>query len=189
MTLFTSICRRSGLRRVLDYMTAHLEDEIGLSVQRRCSHFEKFRLCRSRSRVASRRNRRCPPSGCSDTLIPGHRHEILRCPLSFNGYFLAENLLIVGFGVLLGTLCAFAINRYLVHRYELARLPWICLPIGAVTLWLPGPCAARSGGAAGSGDAQCVITFYGCRLRVAGASLRGATMVILGAGRSEAPRR
>jgi len=56
-------------------------------------------------------------------------------------YFLAENMLIVGLGVLLGTLCAFAINQYLVHHYELARLPWSYLLIGAVTLWLLGQLA------------------------------------------------
>ncbi|HEY6454017.1 MAG TPA: FtsX-like permease family protein [Steroidobacteraceae bacterium] len=57
------------------------------------------------------------------------------------GYFLAENMLIIGFGVLLGMLAAFAINLYLVRHYELGRLPWIYLPVGAVTLWLMGQLA------------------------------------------------
>jgi putative ABC transport system permease protein len=56
-------------------------------------------------------------------------------------YFLAENMLIVGVGVLLGMLCAFAINLYLVRHYELARLPWVYLPVGAVTLSLLGQLA------------------------------------------------
>jgi putative ABC transport system permease protein len=56
-------------------------------------------------------------------------------------YFLAENMLIVGIGVLLGMLSAFSINLYLVHHYELARLPWIYLPVGAVALWLLGQLA------------------------------------------------
>jgi putative ABC transport system permease protein len=56
-------------------------------------------------------------------------------------YFLAENMLIIGIGVLLGMLAAFAINLYLVRHYELARLPWSYLPIGAVTLWLLGQLA------------------------------------------------
>jgi putative ABC transport system permease protein len=56
-------------------------------------------------------------------------------------YFLAENMLIIGVGVLLGMLSAFGINLYLVRHYELARLPWIYLPVGAVTLWLLGQLA------------------------------------------------
>jgi putative ABC transport system permease protein len=56
-------------------------------------------------------------------------------------YFLAENMLIIGAGVLLGMVCAFAINLYLVRHYELARLPLIYLPVGAVTLWLLGQLA------------------------------------------------
>jgi putative ABC transport system permease protein len=56
-------------------------------------------------------------------------------------YFLAENMLIIGIGVLLGMSAAFAINLYLVRHYELARLPWIYLPVGAVTLWVLGQLA------------------------------------------------
>lgn len=56
-------------------------------------------------------------------------------------YFLAENMLIIGLGVLLGMVSAFGINLYLVHYYELARLPWTYLPVAAVTLWLMGQLA------------------------------------------------
>ncbi len=56
-------------------------------------------------------------------------------------YFLAENMVIIGLGVLFGMASAFGINLYLVHHYELARLPWTYLPVGAVTLWLMGQLA------------------------------------------------
>ena len=56
-------------------------------------------------------------------------------------YFLVENLLIVGIGVLFGMLLAFGINMFLMRHYELERLPWIYLPIGAVALWLLGQLA------------------------------------------------
>ncbi|MDO5506430.1 MAG: ABC transporter permease [Pseudoxanthomonas suwonensis] len=56
------------------------------------------------------------------------RGQILR-------YFQVENFLIVTGGVVLGMLLAFAINQLLMSRYELPRLPWQVLPIGALALW------------------------------------------------------
>ena len=53
-------------------------------------------------------------------------------------YFQTENFLIVGFGIVLGMLLAFAFNVILMRFYELPRLPLIYLPIGALALWALG---------------------------------------------------
>ncbi|MBW8824581.1 MAG: FtsX-like permease family protein, partial [Xanthomonadales bacterium] len=62
------------------------------------------------------------------------RGDILR-------YFQTENFLIVTGGVILGMTLAFGINQMLMAQYELPRLPWPYLPIGAVVLWLLGQLA------------------------------------------------
>lgn len=56
-------------------------------------------------------------------------------------YFQTENFLIVTGGVILGMTLAFGINQLLMAKYELPRLPWPYLPIGAVVLWLLGQLA------------------------------------------------
>ncbi len=62
------------------------------------------------------------------------RGDILR-------YFQAENAMIVIAGVVIGMLLAFAINQWLMGRYELPRLPWHYLPIGALAMLLLGQLA------------------------------------------------
>lgn len=62
------------------------------------------------------------------------RGDILR-------YFQTENFLIVTFGIVLGMVLAFAINLTLMKFYELPRLPFFYLPIGAVALWALGQLA------------------------------------------------
>ncbi|SFK52622.1 ABC transporter permease [Rhodanobacter glycinis] len=62
------------------------------------------------------------------------RGDILR-------YFQIENFLIVTGGVLLGALFAYALNLFLMHRFELAHLPANYLLAGAVALWLLGQLA------------------------------------------------
>jgi putative ABC transport system permease protein len=52
-----------------------------------------------------------------------------------------ENLLVVGAGVLLGLLAAYVINLWLMRHYELARLPWTYLPLGAVLMLMIGQLA------------------------------------------------
>lgn len=54
------------------------------------------------------------------------------------GYFQTENFLIASVGIVLGMALAYAINGALMQRYELPRLPWQYLPIGALSLWLLG---------------------------------------------------
>ncbi|BFI95393.1 MAG: ABC transporter permease [Rhodanobacter sp.] len=55
-----------------------------------------------------------------------------------------ENLLVVGVGILFGMVLAYAINLWLMHRYELSRLPWNYLPYGAALMLLLGQCAVLS---------------------------------------------
>ena len=66
--------------------------------------------------------------------IGATRGDILR-------YFQTENFLIVGGGIALGALLAFVLNLALMTHYELPRLPWFYLPIGALTLWSLGQLA------------------------------------------------
>jgi putative ABC transport system permease protein len=63
--------------------------------------------------------------------IGATRADILR-------YFQTENFLIVSGGVVLGVLLAIGLNLLLMHYYQLTRLPWWYLPVGAVVLWLLG---------------------------------------------------
>lgn len=56
-------------------------------------------------------------------------------------YFQTENFLLSTAGVLLGVVFAFAINIYLMDRYEVHRMPWYYLGSGAVALWLLGQAA------------------------------------------------
>lgn len=62
------------------------------------------------------------------------RGQILR-------YFQTENFLIATVGIVLGMLLAYAINQMLMAKYELPRLPWHYLPIGAALLWALGQIA------------------------------------------------
>jgi len=56
-------------------------------------------------------------------------------------YFRTENFLLSGAGVGLGMVLAFGINLYLMQHYEMDRMPWYYLPVGAITLWLLGQLA------------------------------------------------
>lgn len=66
--------------------------------------------------------------------IGATRGDILR-------YFMAENFAIVGAGILIGALFAVALNVLLMKRYEVPRLPFFYLPLGAVILWCLGQLA------------------------------------------------
>lgn len=56
-------------------------------------------------------------------------------------YFQTENFLLATLGIALGMALAYGINLFLMHHYELPRLPAIYLPVGAVALWLIGQAA------------------------------------------------
>lgn len=59
-------------------------------------------------------------------------------------YFQIENLLIVTGGVLLGAVFAYALNLFLMKRFELAHLPPHYLLIGAMAMWVLGQLAVLS---------------------------------------------
>ena len=69
--------------------------------------------------------------------LGARRTDILR-------YFLAENALIVSAGIALGMLLAYAVNLWLMQHYELSRLPWMYLPIGAALMLALGQLAVLS---------------------------------------------
>ncbi len=56
-------------------------------------------------------------------------------------HFLAENLLLTAAGLLGGLVLAVLINQWLMHHYELPRLPWPYLPAAAALLVLLGQVA------------------------------------------------
>jgi putative ABC transport system permease protein len=56
-------------------------------------------------------------------------------------YFQVENFILATLGIVLGMVLAYAINLWLMHRYQVARLPGEFLPIGALVLWLLGQIA------------------------------------------------
>ncbi len=60
---------------------------------------------------------------------------------NIQSYFQTENFLIVMFGIVLGMVLAYGINLLLMQYYELPRLPWTYLPVGAVALCLLGQVA------------------------------------------------
>jgi putative ABC transport system permease protein len=66
--------------------------------------------------------------------LGARRVDILR-------YFLTENFLLATIGIALGMVLAWGINLFLMQHYELPRLPWFYLPIGAIGLWLIGQVA------------------------------------------------
>jgi putative ABC transport system permease protein len=63
------------------------------------------------------------------------RGDILR-------HFLMENFLIVSLGIAAGSAAAVGLNVWLMHHYELARLPLAWLPSGALVLWALGLASA-----------------------------------------------
>ncbi|KGI78802.1 ABC transporter permease [Oleiagrimonas soli] len=62
------------------------------------------------------------------------RGDILR-------YFQIENFIIVSFGILLGMLLAYGLSLELMRSYEVPRLPFGYMPIGAAALWILGQLA------------------------------------------------
>jgi putative ABC transport system permease protein len=62
------------------------------------------------------------------------RGQILR-------YFQLENFLLSSAGIALGMLGAFGLSVLLMTSYEMPRLPWVFLPVGALALWALGQLA------------------------------------------------
>lgn len=66
--------------------------------------------------------------------LGARRRDILR-------YLQLENFIVVGSGVALGVLMAYVVNLWLMRHYELMRLPWAYLPVGAILLLMLGQAA------------------------------------------------
>jgi len=62
------------------------------------------------------------------------RGDILR-------YFQLENFILASAGIVLGMALAYAINLWLMQKYQVARLPAGFLPVGAGLLWILGQIA------------------------------------------------
>lgn len=56
-------------------------------------------------------------------------------------YFMVENLIVVGIGVALGVVLTYGFNLWLMQNYDVPRLAWYYLPIGAVVLFVLGQVA------------------------------------------------
>lgn len=56
-------------------------------------------------------------------------------------YFQTENFLLATLGIAFGMILTYGLNLFLMQHYEIPRLPWIYLPIGAVALWVIGQIA------------------------------------------------
>lgn len=56
-------------------------------------------------------------------------------------YFQTENFLLATLGIALGMVLAYGVNLLLMQHYELPRLPWSYLPVGALALWALGQIA------------------------------------------------
>jgi len=56
-------------------------------------------------------------------------------------YFQTENFLLSSVGIVLGMIAAYGISLALMQHYEMPRLPWSYLPIGALVLWSLGQLA------------------------------------------------
>jgi putative ABC transport system permease protein len=56
-------------------------------------------------------------------------------------YFMVENLIVVGIGVALGVVLTYGFNLWLMQNYDVPRLAWYYLPIGAAVLFVLGQVA------------------------------------------------
>jgi putative ABC transport system permease protein len=74
----------------------------------------------------------------------GIRRAIGATRADIRAHFQLENALIVGVGVVVGSLLAIGFNLVLMHFYEVAALPLVYLPATAVLLWVLGQVAVFS---------------------------------------------
>jgi len=56
-------------------------------------------------------------------------------------YFQVENFILATTGIVMGMVLGYAINLWLMHTYQVPRLPAMFLPVGAALLWLVGQIA------------------------------------------------
>jgi putative ABC transport system permease protein len=73
-------------------------------------------------------------------------------------YFQLENLMITGVGLAAGALLAYGFNFWLMQQYELPRLAWYYVPLGAVALCALGQLAVLGPALRGAGVPPAVAT-------------------------------
>jgi putative ABC transport system permease protein len=73
-------------------------------------------------------------------------------------YFQLENLMITAVGLTLGALLAYGFNFWLMQQYELPRLAWYYVPLGAVALCALGQLAVLGPALRGAGVPPAVAT-------------------------------
>ena len=73
-------------------------------------------------------------------------------------YFMVENFILATAGIALGMALAYAINLWLMSKYQVPRLPADVLPIGALLLWLLGQLAVLGPATRASTIAPAVAT-------------------------------
>ncbi|BDU18196.1 ABC transporter permease [Lysobacter auxotrophicus] len=56
-------------------------------------------------------------------------------------YFMVENVIVVGVGIVIGLLLTYGFNLWLMKHYELPRLAWYYAPLGALTVLMLGQLA------------------------------------------------
>lgn len=56
-------------------------------------------------------------------------------------YFMIENFIISGVGIIVGSVLAVALNMFMVQAFALEPLSWYVVPIAMITLWLVGQAA------------------------------------------------
>jgi putative ABC transport system permease protein len=62
------------------------------------------------------------------------RSDILR-------YFMVENFVVSGIGIIFGAMLAVGMNIWMVNAFDLSRMAWYIVPVAMITLWVVGQTA------------------------------------------------
>ena len=62
------------------------------------------------------------------------RGDILR-------YFMIENFVVSGIGIMFGAMLAIGMNIWMVNAFDLTRMAWYIVPVAMLTLWAVGQTA------------------------------------------------
>jgi len=71
----------------------------------------------------------------------GTRRALGATRLAILRYFLLENLMITGTGVITGAVLAIAFNMFLVQSFDMPRIAWYFAPLGMLVLLILGQLA------------------------------------------------
>ena len=75
------------------------------------------------------------------TRMIGTRRALGATKAQIRHYFQLENFLLSSLGITLGLAGAVGLSLLMMGSYEMPRLPWLYLPVGALALWLLGQAA------------------------------------------------